>query len=173
MTAANPYTAPTATVNDTLELGTHTPKLHEFNGRIGRIQYLAFSFLSSLLLMIPMALSMAVMFNAEGNRLVMGIGMVGISIASVYAIAIGIANMKRRLNDLDKSGWLMLLFFIPLVNFIFALYVIFAKGTEGANNFGAAPSQPTTTQYVLFYLQLGLVVLSVILTMLIPSASMY
>ena len=44
-----------------------------------------------------------------------------------------------RLHDLDKSGWYVLLQVVPLINFIFALYVLFAKGTTGPNRFGPDP----------------------------------
>lgn len=45
----------------------------------------------------------------------------------------------RRCHDLNKSGWWLLLLFIPFVNFLFVLYLLFAKGTEGFNRFGANP----------------------------------
>lgn len=45
----------------------------------------------------------------------------------------------RRLHDLDKSGWWSLVYFIPYVNIIFSLYVLFFKGTEGPNRFGPDP----------------------------------
>ncbi len=42
----------------------------------------------------------------------------------------------RRLHDLNKSGWLCLVFLIPLVGTIFSIYVMAAKGTQGENNYG-------------------------------------
>ena len=45
----------------------------------------------------------------------------------------------RRLHDLNKSGWFSLVSFIPYVNFIFALYVLLAKGTDGVNKYGRDP----------------------------------
>lgn len=46
----------------------------------------------------------------------------------------------RRLHDLDKSGWLSLLSFVPLANVGLSIYLIFFKGTEGPNRFG--PPRP-------------------------------
>lgn len=54
---------------------------------------------------------------------------------SVGSFMIGI----RRLHDLDKSGWFMLLVLIPFVNIIFALYLLLAQGTVGYNKYGADP----------------------------------
>jgi len=45
----------------------------------------------------------------------------------------------RRLHDLGKSGWYVLLLIIPLVNFFFQLYLLFAKGEAGDNTYGHAP----------------------------------
>ena len=45
----------------------------------------------------------------------------------------------RRLHDLDRSGWWMLIGFVPYVNFVFSLYIVFVKGTDGYNRYGADP----------------------------------
>ena len=47
--------------------------------------------------------------------------------------------MIRRLHDLNKTGWLALLMLVPVVNTIFSLYLLFAPGTVGANDYGADP----------------------------------
>ena len=54
-------------------------------------------------------------------------------IISGYLLAI------RRLHDLDLSAFFILLSFVPVVSFFFALYVIFKKGTEGPNSYGPDP----------------------------------
>ena len=50
----------------------------------------------------------------------------------------------QRLHDLDKTGWLYLLFLVPLLNIFFGLYVLFARGTQGANRFGNPPPPNST-----------------------------
>ncbi len=45
----------------------------------------------------------------------------------------------RRLNDFDASGWLVLLFFVPLVNVIMSLVLWFKPGTKGSNRYGLEP----------------------------------
>ena len=45
----------------------------------------------------------------------------------------------RRLHDLDRSGWFVLLLFVPLVNLLFVLYLWFMPGTVGYNRFGEDP----------------------------------
>lgn len=61
-----------------------------------------------------------------------------------YAIAIGfflpsIAAGVRRLHDKDKSGWWMLLHFVPLIGAIVLLVWFCQKGTPSANRFGDVP----------------------------------
>jgi uncharacterized membrane protein YhaH (DUF805 family) len=43
----------------------------------------------------------------------------------------------RRLHDLDRSGWWILLFLIPIVGWIVLLIWYCTKGTDGPNRFGA------------------------------------
>ena len=45
----------------------------------------------------------------------------------------------RRMHDLNKSGWWLLINLIPYVNMVFSLYIIFAPGTKGDNQYGADP----------------------------------
>ncbi len=54
----------------------------------------------------------------------------------------GIAVGVRRLHDLDKSGWWILISFIPLIGFIVLVYWFVHRGTDGANRFGEARILP-------------------------------
>jgi len=51
----------------------------------------------------------------------------------------GISAGVRRLHDRDKSGWFILISFIPIVGTIFLLVMLAEKGTEGKNRFGKYP----------------------------------
>ncbi len=51
----------------------------------------------------------------------------------------GIMLMIRRLHDLNRTGWLWLLCFIPLINLALIVYVLAFKGTTGPNRFGPDP----------------------------------
>jgi len=62
-------------------------------------------------------------------------------LASLWSIAVLIPNLAlavRRLHDRDKSGWFVLLMFIPIVNF-YILYLFVTSGTDGPNRFGEDP----------------------------------
>lgn len=64
---------------------------------------------------------------------VIGMALTGITnfILSIFMIIQGV----KRMHDVDKSGWFLL---IPLVNLIFCL----TPGTNGPNRFGEDPKQP-------------------------------
>lgn len=63
-------------------------------------------------------------------------------VGGIISIVAGVSNIMltiRRLHDMNKSGWWFLLFFIPIVNVIFYLYVYLKKGTTGPNDYGPDP----------------------------------
>ena len=51
----------------------------------------------------------------------------------------GISAGVRRLHDRDKSGWFMLISFIPILGAIFLLVMLAEKGTPGKNKYGEYP----------------------------------
>lgn len=63
---------------------------------------------------------------------------IGIPIV-IAAVVGGIMVGVRRLHDLNKSGWWILISFIPYVDIIFGLYMTFFKGTDGYNKYGPDP----------------------------------
>ncbi|HFB66173.1 MAG TPA: DUF805 domain-containing protein [Aeromonadales bacterium] len=78
--------------------------------------------------------------------------------------------MIRRLNDLDKTGWLSLLTFIPIVGAIFGLYVLFAKGSPGSNSYGPAPDEnPTWVKVVAIGLPILMIILGIAVVTFLPG----
>lgn len=49
----------------------------------------------------------------------------------------GLAVTVRRLHDTDRSGWWVLISFVPLVGPILMLIFLTSEGTRGLNRFGA------------------------------------
>jgi uncharacterized membrane protein YhaH (DUF805 family) len=45
----------------------------------------------------------------------------------------------KRAHDRDRSGWFVLLFFVPILNFWPLIELLFVRGTVGANRFGPDP----------------------------------
>jgi uncharacterized membrane protein YhaH (DUF805 family) len=100
-------------------------KYANFSGRAIRSEYWWFA-----LAYIIAYLVLAVVDYVLGIQLLTAILALGLLIPS---IAVGV----RRLHDLDKSGWWLLLGLIPIVGGLVLLYWFCQPGTPGANQFGA------------------------------------
>ena len=60
----------------------------------------------------------------------------------LYAVAVILPTLGvsvRRLHDIDKSGWWILMGFIPVLGFFVLLYFYVKEGTKGSNKFGDDP----------------------------------
>jgi uncharacterized membrane protein YhaH (DUF805 family) len=51
----------------------------------------------------------------------------------------GLGISVRRLHDIDRSGWWILIGIIPIVGWLLLIYWYAQPGTKGANKFGAEP----------------------------------
>ena len=64
------------------------------------------------------------------------------SVFAVFALVTllpSLAVTVRRLHDTDRSGWFILLGFVPLVGEIILVVLLVMEGTRGPNRFGADP----------------------------------
>jgi uncharacterized membrane protein YhaH (DUF805 family) len=107
-------------------------------GRLNRKSYIYRSiFLSLVLGIIQLILELATA-AIEALELLFA---VMILVLCIFGFVASIMMLARRLHDLDKSGWWMLLLCVPLINLFFAIYIYFFKGTEGPNQYGEDPLQ--------------------------------
>ncbi|WP_299779730.1 DUF805 domain-containing protein [uncultured Formosa sp.] len=63
-------------------------------------------------------------------------------ISGLYSLAViipGIAVSVRRLHDVGKSGWYLLLSLIPIIGWIWLLILMVTDGESGPNNWGDNP----------------------------------
>ena len=94
----------------------------KFNGRASRTEYWSFALINMLISNIPVL--MVVWGNGRLDEL-----MIVSYLYSLVALLPGIAVAVRRMHDVGKSGWFVL---IPIYNLVLAL----TKGDEGTNEFG-------------------------------------
>jgi len=138
MSEVTPYTPPASKVQDA-EVEFCSLKLFSFQGRIGRIRYLAYSMGVTLLFYLVFGIVVGIATVAlpeSAQTLVMGLAM------TVFVIVVFVFMgmlLVRRLHDLDHSAWMMLILLIPLVGSLFSLYLMFAPGTRGDNRFDNPP----------------------------------
>jgi uncharacterized membrane protein YhaH (DUF805 family) len=108
-----------------------------FEGRARRKEYWLFTLFNAL---IVTGLSFVDMFTGwyslEG-----AIGM----LSGLYSIAVLIPSIAvgvRRLHDTDRSGWWLLLCFLPVLGVVVLLIFFVLDGTPGSNRFGEDPKRP-------------------------------
>lgn len=61
------------------------------------------------------------------------------AIAALVLLLPGLCVGVRRLHDIDRSGWWLLIVFVPLVGVLVLLFWLTRPGAEGNNRFGAPP----------------------------------
>lgn len=167
---ANPYSAPDAAL-DTGQQELYSPDIFSFSGRIGRLRYLAYGIGISFLLMIIMMFLMPLLGLSAMAAGEAGMSMLGIIVLGAFYIATIVFSVmfgKRRLNDLNRSGWWILLFIVPIVNLLLAIYLIFFPGTDGSNNFGAAPEANSVGVLILGWSMPVLFILGIAAAVVVP-----
>jgi uncharacterized membrane protein YhaH (DUF805 family) len=124
MTTAGIYSAPAARVADPASGGYSTINIWSPKGRLGRVRYIAYSIGFGLLFNMA-----STAFAALGGE---NLGLI-LFIATLVAGGVIHALLSiQRAHDLNTTGWLAILAFIPLLNLIFW----FAPGTKAENRFG-------------------------------------
>ena len=108
--------------------------LFSFEGRANRAWYFWHILLDDLV-MFTLAIVFIVLMVATGTPLFV-LPLAGVMIGGIWA---GVAVTVKRLHDLDRPGWHWWLLLIPLVNIYMGLILLFAKGTQGPNQFGRDP----------------------------------
>ena len=165
MQDANPYRAPSGvTLTNAGGDGYGDARVFSLHGRIGRLRYLAYGMLSSLVFAMPAAVVGAGVMGA-GEPLLGGtlIG-VGYLAAAAFAVVLTV----RRCHDLDWSGWLAVLMVVPLLNLAF----YFLPGSVGANRFGLQPPPNSGLLKVLGALLL-LAVIGIVAAVALPAYNEY
>jgi len=136
MTTAGIYSAPAARVADPASGGYSKINIWSPKGRLGRIRYIAYS------------LGFGLLFNMA-NAAVATLGGETLGIALFIATLAGglwihtLLSIQRA-HDFDKTGWMAILAFIPLVNLLFW----FVPGTNTENRFGKQ-TPPNSTGVVI------------------------
>ena len=114
-----------------------------WDGRLNRKAYILRCLALGLILTAVYILLMVIAFSTAAAQVGNGIPTMG-AFSATYILYLpfiisGYLLAIRRLHDLDLSAFFILLSFVPVVSFFFALYLIFKKGTEGPNSYGPDP----------------------------------
>ena len=110
----------------------------DFNGRARRKEYWMFFLFN----MVFAVLASLIDFSAGTANFVSGSGLFQ-NIYSLVVFVPGLAVGVRRLHDVGKSGWMLLLAFIPLIGAIWLLVLFATNSKEGTNKWGQNPKGVT------------------------------
>ncbi len=100
-----------------------------FTGRASRTEYWMF-FLFNLIIV----LAIGIVERILGIPAVLGI---------IYGLAVlvpGIAVGVRRMHDTDRTGWWLLIGFVPVIGAIVVIVFLAQASTPGDNQYGATPA---------------------------------
>lgn len=108
----------------------------QFNGRARRKEYWWFSLFAALA-SIPLSVIDMLVMGADRIAAV-GIG----PFTGIFALALVIPSIAvsiRRMHDLGRSGWWLLIGLVPLIGGLVLLVWYCSRGTIGSNRFGLDP----------------------------------
>ncbi len=104
----------------------------DFSGRARRQEYWMFALFYFLIFIAAIVFS-SLLGDTVGTLLIVLIAL--IHFIPTLAVAI------RRLHDIGKSGWMILIAFIPIIGFIWLIVLYATEGTYGENQYGPDPKE--------------------------------
>lgn len=149
-----------------------------WHGRFSRLSYLSWSTL--VIVLFAIAISASLLYFAQSPTLITPekslpsklVVAILAFISLVLLIYTTFVCSIRRLHDLNLSGWLSLVLYVPIIGSLFFWYVALARGTEGRNDYG----QPRDTRLweglfgiLIIIISLGMLVFSVGYVLFNPS----
>jgi uncharacterized membrane protein YhaH (DUF805 family) len=103
-----------------------------FNGRARRTEFWMFTLVNAIISAVLLAISYAI------DTQVIGV---------IYDVALLLPSLAvscRRLHDTERSGWWILLAFIPVIGTVVLLVFMVTPGRPGPNKYGPSPKDGTT-----------------------------
>ncbi len=112
-------------------------KYADFKGRARRKEYWMFTLFNLIVAIVAMLLDNWLGLASKS----LGYG----PIYGIYSLAVLIPSLAvsvRRLHDVGKSGWMLLVALIPLIGAIWLLVLFVTEGKHGSNQYGPDPKNP-------------------------------
>jgi uncharacterized membrane protein YhaH (DUF805 family) len=136
----NPYASPRAQVADAGDDQSYG-EVRVFNpdGRLGRVRYLGYTAGMTLLMVVVLGIVAAVLAalaGPDGAQLVIGL-VIGVGYLAILVVQILLTI--QRAHDMNMSGWISVISFIPFGVLVFWFW----PGTKGANEYGLRPPPNT------------------------------
>jgi uncharacterized membrane protein YhaH (DUF805 family) len=172
----NPYKTPSSDpqLPPSNEVDTSSPLSPK--GRFGRLSFIAWYMLVTVLSYIAMGLlgGTTLLMETEPEKLVLffsSIGGLSYLLLTIITSVLLVIFVIRRLHDVNTTGWLAVLLIVPLVNLLLLLYLLLKRGDEGGNRFAAVRPTPGWEK-VLGYIGTALLlsgVIGIMMAILLPA----
>lgn len=112
-------------------------KYATFSGRAMRSEYWWWA-LFALLVSIGASAIDEFVFDIGSRDGEPGLGLLSLLVSLALLIP-NLAVAARRLHDIDRSGWWLLIGLVPILGILLLLWWFIQRGTEGPNRFGPPP----------------------------------
>lgn len=116
----------------------------DFSGRSRRTEYWMFT-LGYVIVLVVLGILMGIGGALGDPNGVSGLSITAIALIGIVVLALIIPSLAvqvRRFHDQDKSGWFVLLGFIPYIGGLIVIVFMCLPGTVGDNRFGPDPKNP-------------------------------
>ena len=115
-------------------------------GRVSRSRYWLLAWLPQVILFSPFIILFSMFKAGISPNLAIWYGsfyfLLALPILLLAIMVLSVITIVKRYHDIDKSGWWILVSFVPVIGFIWSFIECgFIKGTDGPNRFGADPLQ--------------------------------
>lgn len=122
----------------------------DFSGRSRRKEYWMFVLLTFIVTMVCVGLMIAggMALDETGQAAPGPLFWLGVALLVIWGVGSiipSIAVQVRRFHDQDKSGWMVLIGFIPYIGGLIVIIFMFIEGTRGSNRYGNDPKNPTNS----------------------------
>lgn len=111
-----------------------------FEGRARRTEYWIY-------ILVDFLITIGLIFlSSLLNSISEGLGLLGFILYLTYILATFLPTLAvviRRLHDINKSGWMMLVALIPIIGIIWLIILLATEGEYGANGYGDDPKNIT------------------------------
>lgn len=107
--------------------------LFYLKGRMNRCKYIYYTILTLFIGFVTSTIGLIAYYNFYIGEIGLTI-ILGVTI--ILAIYIGITTSIKRIRDIDKPLWWIILLFIPVIDIIISLILYIKKGTNKVNRYG-------------------------------------
>ena len=107
-----------------------------FKGNDGRLEFLGY-YLFSIIIMGVGVWAIELAGGSESMTVMQGLLVLGFIVTGIW---VALAASARRLNDLQRTRWMLALFLVPFISMLAFLYLLFAPAPKSARDLGNSQS---------------------------------